>query len=404
MSRRISVSYQLSSPAGEAVFKRDDDPNVLTWNHLSKIEDFRREILHRVEMPFWKVLTYWTGTCLRALTWDPMIWVAMVVFGLVRYHARTTAEMPQVFETLGDSFNIEVIGGFLSFFLVLFVNQTNTRYFDMYKLAKASAGRVQDIAGLAAANFPQASAHRINRYMNAAHIAGYVGLGGPYKRRNFFDHFNKKHNLLTGAELARLEVVNGSMDLGSAVFKELITWCQKDIYVAQKAGHVDSYQVVQLHGKILDLRAAMDGIYDYCDQPIPFFYIHFICLLTAFYLPLFAMDAAYSSGWGDEASWRMEILNALLVLLLCIFVIGLRVLGQRMIDPFGMDLEDLSVLTYAITTIENCRIILASQDASDVNETMELDLSKHAGSSTDSDDSDTRNSSGKSDYSFHISD
>ena len=75
-----------------------------------------------------------------------------------------------------------------------------------------------------------------------------------------------------------------------------------------------------------------------------------------------------------------------------------------MIDPFGMDLEDLSVLTYAITTTENCRIILASQDASDVNETMELDLSKHAGSSTDSDDSDTRNSSGKSDYSFHISD
>lgn len=388
MNKRTSLSYMLKSPNQDAIFKssnHDDREDNLTWIELEGIENFRREILHRAELPFWKVLTYWSGTCLRALTWDPMIWVTMFTFCMIRYKARTLEEEPEFFERLGDT-NIEVLGGFLSFFLVLFVNQTNTRYFDMYKLAKASAGRVQDIAGLAIANFDSASARRIVRYMNAAQVAGYVGLRGPYSTKHFWNYFNQKHNLLTTAELLRLEVSSGSMDSGAAAFKELITWCQKDVYLAQKAGFVDSYQVVQLHGKILDLRAAMDGIYDYCDQPPPFFYIHFICLLTAFYLPLFAVDSAYDAGWGEDSSWNLEFLNGVIVFLLCIFVVGLRILGQRMIDPFGMDLEDLSVLTYVSTTIENCRIILESQDAAVVDEDLEVELSNHSFTSSESDD------------------
>jgi hypothetical protein len=42
-----------------------------------------------------------------------------------------------------------VMGTFLSFFLVLFVNQTNGRFLEMYGFAKACSGRIQDVAGLA---------------------------------------------------------------------------------------------------------------------------------------------------------------------------------------------------------------------------------------------------------------
>ena len=80
--------------------------------------------------------------------------------------------------------DISIVGGFVSFFLVLFVNQTNTRFFDMYLLSKACSGKIQDVAGLASTLLPTEDAHRIIRLMNAAHVApGYVGLGGPYSKR-----------------------------------------------------------------------------------------------------------------------------------------------------------------------------------------------------------------------------
>lgn len=44
----------------------------------------------------------------------------------------------------------------------------------------------------------------------------------------------------------------------------------------------------------------------------------------------------------------------------CIFVAGLRSLGTKMIDPYGDDLEDLSVINYVEGTLEICRTIMRS--------------------------------------------
>eukprot|EP00547_Thalassionema_nitzschioides_P002190 CAMPEP_0194213620 /NCGR_PEP_ID=MMETSP0156-20130528/14343_1 /TAXON_ID=33649 /ORGANISM="Thalassionema nitzschioides, Strain L26-B" /LENGTH=429 /DNA_ID=CAMNT_0038941693 /DNA_START=29 /DNA_END=1318 /DNA_ORIENTATION=- len=374
---RHSISYHLYAERDSGV-KNLSETNVegaddaLTWKQLNGIENARREVMDRAELPFLKMLSYWSGTCLRALTWDPMIWVTMAIFVGIRVQSRLVEEKPNFIDTISDT-SVDILGGFLSFLLVFFVNQTNTRFFDMYKLAKASAGRIQDIAGIAAVEFTPTAANRIVRYMNAAQIAGYVGLGGPYTKEEFFDHLNQKYRLLTEAELARLQP-HGDMNAGSAIFKELCTWCQKDVSLAQKSGQIDSYYAVQMHNKVLDLRAAMDGIYDYTDQPTHFFYIHFLCFLSALYLPLFAVDNAYSAGWGDEASWNVEVINGIIVMLQAIFVVGLRILGQRMVDPFGDDLEDLSVVTYVLTTIENCRIITNTQQAREVDDEAEEDM------------------------------
>ena len=70
--------------------------------------------------------------------------------------------------------------------------------------------------------------------------------------------------LLTAAELERLEDHHGSMDAGSGMFKELVTWCQMDVRQAQRDGQLDSYQALHIQEHILNLRASMDGIYDYC--------------------------------------------------------------------------------------------------------------------------------------------
>ena len=79
------------------------------------------------------------------------------------------------------------------------------------------------------------------------------------------------------------------------------------------------------------------------------------------YLPLFALDNAMASGWGDTIDVGVEIVNLVTILLQCAFVIGLRLLGQKMVDPYGDDYEDLGVITYVEATLHICRIIFTSK-------------------------------------------
>jgi hypothetical protein len=59
------------------------------------------------------------------------------------------------------------------------------------------------------------------------------------------------------------------------------------------------------------------------------------------------------------------------------FVIGLRILGQEMSDPFGDDLIDLSVIFYCTFTWRmSNRILEASYIDDDVNEAEEIQLKR----------------------------
>ncbi|GFH51254.1 hypothetical protein CTEN210_07730 [Chaetoceros tenuissimus] len=345
---------------GESFRRHDGTLSIKrpNWKKINSIEEKRREILKRVEKPAWRILFYRSGTCLKGLALDPLIYITLAVYIGIRVYARLSKDEPADLEIWGKS-NIAVLGGFLSFFLVLFVNQTNTRFLEMYGFSKAASGRTQDVAGMASTQFPQELAENIIRHMNAAHVAGYCGLGGPYSKKHFFDHYNKEWNMLTEKEMDQL--AHYDWNDGSDVLKELCTWCQRDVGLAKKLGHIDSMEAVELHTRIVAFRAAMDGIYDYCDQPPHFFYIHFLCLLSAFYLPIFAIDNGFKGGWGAYSSIGIEILNGIIVLLQCIFVIGLRLIGQKMADPYGDDHEDLSVKTYVETTLHICRIIFTTE-------------------------------------------
>lgn len=317
----------------------------LTWEELNRIEKDRLKILDQVELPFQRVLLSWKGTCLHAIAFDIMIWIPVLLYVGIRVfvHASPAGIIPESIaeQVQAGASKIQILGGFLSFFLVLFVNQTNQRFFDMYALSRACSGRVQDIAGLVAAKLPSSIAHRIVRYMNAAHLAGYVGLGGPYTKENFFDHFNELHGLLQPNELAKFDKhnVTGLYAWAGArrennVFKELCTWVQKEVATAQRQGLIDTIEATDMHTRILNLRAHMDGIHDTCFQPPHFFYIHFLCLLSALYLPLFAIEMSATLGWdANNSNPLTEIVAVIIVLLQSIFVVGLRLLGQRMIDP-----------------------------------------------------------------------
>ena len=105
----------------------------------------------------------WTGTCLSQITSDSLIWSSMLVYVAIRIFAHSIDYVPQSVDALSDDNNLEILGGFLSFFLVLFVNQTNGRFLQMYSFSKACSGRIQDLAGMAKAQFPPEIADRLVR-------------------------------------------------------------------------------------------------------------------------------------------------------------------------------------------------------------------------------------------------
>lgn len=191
---------------------------------------------------------------------------------------------------------------------------------------------------------PKEQANRLVRYMNAAHITGYVGLSSVYPSGSFFRHLNEQMALLTDQELKRMKEID--LDKGGSCSRELIAWAMKEVQMAQTKGQVDRELATYLRSEICKLRAAIGELYNAKDLPIPFFYVHFICLLTVMYLPLFALTTALNVGTEADVHWVADVVAGLVVFLQSIFVIGLRILGQKFSDPYGDDLVDLSVIQF----------------------------------------------------------
>lgn len=343
-----------------------------SWIELNRLEQRRRAILKRVELPFRRIIFYWDGTCLRALSRDWLIWITIVLYVFIRTLAWLDM-VPRVVDELGSR-DTGVLGGFLSFFLVLFVNQTNSRFNSMYMESMSCEKFITDIASIATTSFPRANALRIVRYLNAAHVAGYTGLSKIYSKASFFDEINRRLKLLTPREMMRMDELD--MDNGSDAAREILTWCMREVKVARQKGYIEPRDASGLSEKVLGLGTHMDNLYAYTDQPVHFYYIHFLCLLSALYLPLFALSSAYSAGFGEDMHVTTDLLLGLIVLLQAFFVIGLRLLGQQMVDPYGDDLEDLSVLYYVWSTAGATKNILNAQYPDEVDPQEEENLAR----------------------------
>ena len=191
------------------------------------------------------------------------------------------------------------------------------------------------------------------------HVAGYVGLSNTYSVRNFFSKLNRTNKFLTKQEVKRMEEID--MDMGGSCYRELVSWCMMEVEFARKTKIIDGRIATQLREQLLVFRGGIGALYDFNDQPISFFYVHFLSFLSALYLPLFAVSASYSAGTGKDIYWTSDLLSGTIVMLQIIFVIGLRLLGLKMADPYGDDLEDLSVMHYInFTWCMSNRILMAS--------------------------------------------
>jgi len=335
------------------------------WAQLQDLEARRRAIHKRVEEPFWKMLLHWDGTVFRQITRDALFYITIGLYVGIRVHARQES-LPSYVDDLGNG-QIALLGSFLTFFLVFWVNQNHKRYFGLYEQSMKCKGRIFDVATLAASRMnadptqmPKEVAYRLVRYMNAAHAAGYVGLSQVYPSDSYFAKVNASCRLLTDVELERMNAIN--LDKGGSCNRELLTWCTSEIDKLKiRCPRLDNEFVNLLHTQVLALRAAIGQLYNAADLPVPFFYVHFISVLTVLYLPLFAVSTGYKAGTGNEVHWTADVIAGLVVVLQSLFVIGLRVVGQKMSDPYGDDLVDLSVVHFVDFTWTQSQRVLESK-------------------------------------------
>ena len=84
---------------------------------------------------------------------------------------------------------------------------------------------------------------------------------------------NEKCRFLSDKELDRITQIN--MNVGGSVYRELTTWCMSEIYQLQKLELLDQRTACQLRELVCKLRGYLGALYDYDDQPVHFFYVHF---------------------------------------------------------------------------------------------------------------------------------
>jgi hypothetical protein len=155
---RLSLAAAIRNPAASS--------NGLSWTELQAIEKRRRRILRHGEKPFIRILTLWEGTVWHALATDVLLYFVIAVYIITRVIALYFDSAHLVAAFSGD--NIRVIGGFLTFFLVIYVNATNTRFNTLYDASMGCKGKVIEASLLAKACLPRERALRFVRYMNAA--------------------------------------------------------------------------------------------------------------------------------------------------------------------------------------------------------------------------------------------
>lgn len=337
----------------------------LQYEQLIKEDRERELVASYCEEPFWKIIFHFKGTVLQSIIEDILFWLTLATYVSIRVRFRYEPDDQEASATSYENLsqNLVYVGGFLLFFLVFYVNQNHHRYFQLHQDSMCLMGRVNDVATLVKAVLPMERARRINRYMNAAHVAMYTGLSSTYEKDNFFDPLEARFALLTDEELYRVVEEIDVDNAGPRSAFEIIAWIMCDIRDAQINSFIDTNEAMQLREQVLLFRSTIAKIFVTTTLPIPFFYVHFLSMLTAVYLPLFAVVVAYETGAVKNTTSHViaEVISGLVVFLQALFVIGLRMLGQQLSDPFGGDLIDLQISRYVNMILNSSNQILAAK-------------------------------------------
>lgn len=362
--RSVTLKDSVSAAAKDIFHAADNEdlpknPFDYKLEDLQAIEKERRSLLTRVKrFSLISISTSFYGTILPDIVRSLFSWFNLVLYIAIRVvikmdYLRIGVELPQINTSL-----VSIVGSFMSFFLVFFVQQAYSRFCVQYDNSMRIEGRLLNLAFFARTNLEPVEAWRFVRYINAIQVAGYTGLSHIYTESNVFDAMNSKHKLLTDVEVKRVKEIG--VNAGGSAYREILGWCY-DLLYAQFRKHREQFDIISFQtmlNELMALRGCIGTLYDYDDQPIPFIYVHLVFFLSMFYCPLIAYTAAV---YMPAQSYYIfpDVLGFFIVFLNMVFTIGLREIGHAMNSPYEDSLQDLSVLHYLNFSIGATRKILA---------------------------------------------
>lgn len=324
----------------------------LTFTELLVIEQKRRDLLQQVKaFNVWRIAFAYHGTMFETILLNLETWICICTYVTIRSILWLQLVDIRQLPTM-DIRYLTVVGGFLSFMMVFYTNQTYSRLTSQYYNSMKIETKILNLVLQVRCNLPTAESWRFVRYLNAVHLLGYIGLSDTYTVENFFDPMNDIHHFLSEDEVRRVKMIGA--DAQGAGYRELLSWVLEILNEAVRTGKMKDKLMGNMVKEVMFLHEAISSLYDFGDQPIPFIYIHIIFFLCLIYLPLFS----YSVALSLSASGLADIIGILIVTMNTVFFLGLREVGHFLADPYGADLHDLSVIHYIEATMLSSRRIL----------------------------------------------
>ncbi len=359
--QRIYDSYHIAQ-------KNQRYNTELSHDELLAIETRRRDLLKKSKLAKHTYFQLW-GTVLPRV-WTSWEWWTTVAVYLMARLLLTYKVVDDSTLLLIDSRYLSVIGGFISFLLVFYNNQTYARFTTQYDQSMRMEGRIFNACYMAKDTMPPAMAWQFIRYLNGAHFLGYIGLSTCYERTNTFAPINEKLRLFSSLEVKRLDEIN--VDSGGGCYREVLGWEMTILHLAKQQKYLDGFEYQAIVSETLQLRGAIGALYDFEDQPIPFIYVHLIHFMTFLYLLYFSYFVGTSVGIDNQ--YRM-IVGIIAVLIFGTILLGMLQIGRLLSLPYGDDLSDLSVLHYINFTWTSCRRILKGNifELNTFNEELDLE-------------------------------
>eukprot|EP01036_Dinobryon_divergens_P030492 gene30492-39742_t len=357
---------------------------------LVEIELERRALLKAVKQfsTLNILFGHFSGTVLFEVFFLSMdSWLNIIFFAICRWLIRSeTYVLPMINPTI-----ISFVGAFISFFTIFYANQMFLRFTAQYDNSMKIEGKIINICLLSKSALHQRSdVWQMMRYANAVHLLGYIGLTQSYNEQNTFSPINEIHKLLTADEVESLKEIG--LESGGNCFREVISWMidlvSTNGCTADASSSDDARTDVPIHGgvssggsgsdnsggnpaalsaqlllinEILLLRSSVTVLYFFEDQPLPFVYLHCLVLSIGLFMLLATYCIATSLFLSGSASVLSEVVGVFVLCLIIIFFVGLKTISHQLMDPYGADLNDLSVFHYVNSTILSSRRILTAR-------------------------------------------
>lgn len=313
---------------------------------------------------FWFKLTH---SIFADVVKDPIFWICNAAFWIIRYFGftNTTDAILQDIPNIGVT-ALSLVHRLLVFCLVFYVTQCYTRFWAQYECAMAARGRVFDSMIMARSALTDSAMWNLYRYMNAAHVLGYVGLDAFYTPENLFEPVNEEHQLLTDSEIIIIEKIGYR---GGNAYRQVLVWAAHVLLEERKGGRIDKMMWQALNTEVLGMRGKMGMIHDYVNQPLSFSYVSLMNFSIYFYLIILTVSLGFGNDVDTDTVYviRPSVLEFSILLFFSILMLGLKFLADRLQDPFKNDIEDLAVTHFVNSCAEESLEILIEFHPTDIN-------------------------------------